>query len=231
MAMQTLRLGAMRELEKNLNRGFLTSHSFQMKFNDENGTLVEIVFSDRPTFSFALLHPRSATNDGSSWKTTESPGRHFISSESYDHPQFGQAFSAVYAWVDRIAEEILLEAAMKKTDSNLLDELRSRITQTADNLTDPDTPFTEEELDGWSAQLQRLLDRLKELEEQSEIQRGRVDQLSRELENLKKQGTTIPKRIWLKTAGNKILDLLDSASKATLNALAEGAVKALLEHK
>ena len=48
---------------------------------------------------------------------------------------------------------------------------------------------------------------------------------------MKKQGTTIPKRTWLRTAGNKIVDLLDHTSKAVLKALAEGAMKALLDHK
>jgi hypothetical protein len=79
--------------------------------------------------------------------------------------------------------------------------------------------------------LKSLLSRLTELERQNEIQGGRVEKLSRELEEWKKQGTAIPESTWLKAAGNKILDLFDTTSKAALKTLAEGAVKALLEYK
>jgi len=220
----------MEELRRNLNRGFLTAHSFTTEFNGEDGTLVRVVYVDRPEFSFALLHPQSAVNQTNSWKSTESPGRHFTSAETYDHPRFDQAFNAVYGWADRVGEEIVLEAKTH-ADMSLIEELRRNVAETADNLLEPDKPFTVEELDSWTAQLQGLLSRMKELEQKNEIQAGRVEQMSRELENFKKQGTTVPKRTWLKTAGNKILDLLDSTSKAALKALAEGAVKAMLEHK
>jgi hypothetical protein len=228
--MEPLRRGAIEELKRNLNRGFLSSHSFLLECNLQDGTAVKLTYADRPEFSFKLLHPQSQANSTGNWRTQESPGRHFLALETYDHPRFDQAWGAVYGWVDRLVEEIVLEAKAS-SGSTLLDELRRNVSDTADSLPEPDKPFTEEELEDWSQQLMRLLARMQELEQANEIQRGRVDQLTRELEQLKKQGTTVPKRTWLKTAGNKVLDLLDTTSKSALKALAEGAVKALLEHK
>jgi hypothetical protein len=230
MPMQVLRLGAIEELKRGLNRGFLTHHSFDVAVNGADGTLVAVKFKDHPEYTFALLHPKTEVNQSGSWRSVESPGRHFTSAETYDHPQFNQAFNAVYGWADRVNEEVVL-GAKAHADTALIDEMRRNVSETADNLPEPDKPFTAEELDDWSAQLKRLVGRLAELERQNEIQSGRVEQLSRELEQLKKQGATLPKRTWLKTAGNKVLDLLDSTSKAALKALAEGAVKALLDHK
>ncbi len=230
MSMQILRLGAIEELKRGLNRGFLTHHSFDISVNGSDGTLVAVKFKDRPEYAFALLHPKTEVNQSPSWRSVESPGRHFTSAENYDHSQFNQAFNAVYSWADRVNEEVVLGAKVHE-DTSLIDEMRRNVSQTADNLHEPDQPFTPEELEDWSAQLKRLVGRLSELERQNEIQSGRVEQLSRELEHLKKQGATLPKRTWLKTAGNKVLDLLDSTSKAALKALAEGAVKALLDHK
>lgn len=228
--MEPLRRSAIEELKRNLNRGFLSSHSFSLECNIPDGTAVKLIYTDRPEFSFCLLHPQSPSNSTDSWRTKESPGRHFMALETYDHPRFDQAWGAVYAWVDRVGEEILLEAKAN-SDTTLIDKLRQNVTEAADNLLEPDKPFTQEELEDWSQQLEGLLMRMKELEQSHEIQRGRVDQLLRELEQLKKQGTIVPKRTWLKTAGNKILDLLETTSKSALKALAEGAVKALLEHK
>lgn len=228
--MEPLRRGAIEELKRSLNRGFLSSHSFLLEYNLSDGTAVKLTYADRPEFTFKLLHPQSQANSTGSWQTQESPGRHFLALETYDHPRFDQAWGAVYGWVDRVSEEIMLEAKAS-SGSTLLDELRRNVSETADSLSEPDKPFTEEELEDWSQQLMNLLVRMQEIEQANEIQRSRIDQLTRELEQLKKQGTTVPKRTWLKTAGNKVLDLLDTISKSTLKALAEGAVKALLEHK
>jgi len=189
-----------------------------------------VKYKDEAKWTFELLHPKTEANPGAKWRTIESPGRHFSSQETYDHEQFNQAYSSVYGWVDRVNEEMVL-AAKAHIDRTTLQELRLQVEAAANSLTDPEKPFTEEELEDWSAQLQRLVGRLSELERQSEIQSGRVEQLTRDLEQLKKQGTSIPKRTWLRTAGNKVLDLLDHTSKAGLKSLAEGAMKALLEHK
>lgn len=230
MPMNVLRLGAIESIKRGLNRGMVTSHSFDTVFNGEDGTLISAKFKDRPDFTFVLMQPETQINSGAVWKTIESPGRHFITQQGYDHRDFDQALNAIYSWADRIVEELVL-SAKAHNDTSLIDEMRHNVEATANGLSDPDKPFTEEELEDWSAQLTKLLARLTELERESEIQSGRVERLTRELEQLKKQGTTMPKRTWLRTAGNKVLDLLDTTSKATLKALAEGAVKALLEHK
>ena len=230
LPLQELRLGAIEEIRRNLNRGFLTSHSFELECNHPDGTLVRVKYKDNTTWKFELIHPKSEANTGAKWRTVESPGRHFASQETYEHEQFNQAHSSVYGWVDRVNEEMVL-AAKVHIDTTTLQDLRLQVEAAANNLTDPEKPFTEEELEDWSGQLQRLVGRLSELERQSDIQSGRVEQLIRELESLKKQGTSIPKRTWLRAAGNKVLDLLDHTSKAGLKSLAEGAMKALLEYK
>jgi hypothetical protein len=230
MSLQVLRLGAIENLKRNLNRGVLTVHSFETAFNGDDGTLVSLRFKDRSEFAFTLFHPRTEVNASASWKSVESPGRHFVATETYEHRDFDQALGSVYSWVDRVGEELVL-GAKAHADTSMVDELRRNVEATADSLPDPDKPFSLEELEDWHAQFKRLMSRLSELERENEIQSGRVEQLGRELEQLKKQGTTMPKRTWLKTAGNKVLDLLDSTSKTALKSLAEGAVKAMLEHK
>lgn len=230
MSPHVLRLGAIEEIKRNLNRGFLTFHSFDLQANNADGTLVHISFRDNIDYVFELLRPKSDVNPGAKWRTSESPGRYFAGTESYEHEQFNQAYSALYGWVDRVNEEVVL-AAKSHIDGSLLAELRRNVEATADALPEPDKPFSRDELEDWSEQLKKLVARLRELEQKSEIQAGRVEQLTRELEQLKQQGTNIPKKTWLKTAGNKVLDLLDTASKEALKQLAEGAVKAMLEHK
>ena len=124
MSMLILRRGALEELRRGLNRGFLTSHSFEVTANAEDGTLVRIVFKDRQDFTFALLHPETAANPSKSWRSVESPGRHFTTAETYEHPQFPQAIGSVYGWTDRVAEEVLLEAKAHN-DTSLIEDRKS----------------------------------------------------------------------------------------------------------
>lgn len=228
MSTQKLRLGAIENLKRDIGRGFFTHHSYELAFNNEDGTIVEATFRDDTSFTFHLLQPKSEKNQSTKWKTVESPGRHFAAPENYEHAEFHQAYSAIYNWADRVFEEVTLRAKAH-LDKSAIEELRQNIANTADRLPEPDLPFTAEELTTWSARFDKLVSKLHELERSNEIQQGRVEQLSRELAELKRQGSAVPKRTWLKTAGNKVLDLLESTSKSALEALAQGAVKALLE--
>jgi hypothetical protein len=225
--MEPLRKGAVEEIRLNLNRGFLTSHLFDIISNVEDGTLLDITFLDRSTFKFRLLHPETAVNLHMQWKTVESPGRYLLSGETYDHQQLAQAISAAYAWADRISQELVLEAAEHR-DNSLLEELRHKLNEMADNLTNPEMPFSEDEVDDWSGRFEAVLQRLSELERENETQKWKVENLARELHSLKSEGTKVPRRTWVKTVGNKILDVLSTASKAAVSAITEGAVKGLL---
>lgn len=230
MLKHELRLGAIDNLKRGLNRGMLTFHSYEALYNRPDGTLISLTFKDNPEFQFALQHPRSDVNSSTSWKTVESPSRHFVSTEVYEHRDFDQAFNAVYSWADRVGEELVLRAKTQ-SDTSIIDQWREQLERTLDDLPQPDEPFTPDELEDWAEKFKLVLARLAEIESHNEVQRSRIDQLSRELDQLKSHSPSAPKRTWLRTAGNKLFDLLDTGSKATIKALAEGAVKALLEQK
>lgn len=223
--MRTLRTGATQQILQQLDHGFLSRHSFDATFNQSNGEIVRLTFRDHPEFALTILQPNSVNNNTTQWKTTECPGRYFTSSDEYDHRDFSTALSTVYAWVDRIIQDLV---SVDKNKAGYIEQLRKNLEDTANALPDPSEPFTEHELAEWSDKFDTLLQRLKNLEAENKLQRGQVDSLQRQLDELKKQGTRIPKKTWLKAAGHKVLDLLDTASKEVIKAVAEGAVKALL---
>lgn len=216
----------MQQVLQQLDRAFLTRHSFDALFNGNSGEIVKLTFRDHQEFSLAICQPNSPSNNSSQWRTTECPGRHFTSPELYEHRDFPTAMGSIYAWVDRIVQDL---ASAKAGQNGSVEQMRRSLEQAADSLPDPGTPFTETELDEWSAKFEALLQRLEKLEAENQLQRGQVDNLRRQLDELKKHGTAVPKRTWLKTAGHKVLDLLETASKEAVKALAEGAVKALLD--
>lgn len=225
--MQTLRRGAMEEILRNLNRQFLTSQHFSVKFNDVNGTVVHITYLDQPEYTFRMLQRGS---EPSAWQTIEAPGRIFTGAETTEHHhRYDSALGSVYAWIDRVCDEILF-AAKEHGEHGPLDSLRDQVAAAANELPNPEKPFTSAELDEWMDKLKALLAKIQTLEHSHEIQQARIDQVLRELDELKTMGTTIPKRTWLKTAGNKVLDLMNTASTEGVKKLATEGAKLLVDY-
>ena len=223
--MKKLRDGSINQLLRNLDRGLISRHHFDAQFNLDDGTLVSITFRDAPEFYFRLLQPKSNQNTTTQWATRESPGDYFTSEESYTHREFSAAFGRVSPWVNRLIEDLAVHTS---TDDDWVSELRANLDEAADALPEPEKPFSEEEVEAWSQKFEQLIERLKKLEEENQIQKGLVSKLKSQLEELKKSGVTTPKRTWLKSAGHKVLDVFEHGTKAGIKALAEGAVKALL---
>jgi hypothetical protein len=73
-----------------------------------------------------------------------------------------------------------------------------------------------------------VVQRLESVEKEHKIQHAKVEQLKKQLESLKGQGTSLPKKSWLKSAGYRVLDLLSLGSQESIKALASGTIKMLL---
>lgn len=225
--MKELPEGAINQLLQQLDQGLVSQHNFELRFNNADGTIASISFRDDPKYYFKILYPQSEENQSSTWRTLESPGHYFTTEESYDHRDFATAFSRIQSWVIRLIEDL---AVAKNSNHGWIKELRENLEATAKSLPNPKTPFSEAEVEEWKEKFDIMLERLEELEKENSIQRGFVEQLRRQLEQLATKGTEIPKRIWLKTAGHKILDVFEHGAKAGIKTVVEAAVKAMLEH-
>jgi hypothetical protein len=67
------------------------------------------------------------------------------------------------------------------------------------------------------------------LKKENALTAGQVEQLKRQLDELTKQGTKLPKKTWVKAAGHKILDVLSSAAQTATKTATEQTVKIPLE--
>jgi len=223
--MKSLRSGAISQFLRQLDHGVFSQHNFDTSFNEQDGTLASVVFGDDPNFYFKILQPKTSVNKTGQWRTLESPGQFFTSEEEYENRDFNTAHSRARAWVARVVEELVFA---QNKNGDWLQTLRSNLEAAANSLPEPETPFSEAEVADWSRKFDDLLARLEGLESENKIQQGVVTQLKQQLNELQKQGVNIPKRTWLKTAGHKILDVFEHGAKAGTEAIAKGAVKALL---
>jgi hypothetical protein len=208
-------------IRRELGKLFLSAHSFDLTANGENGEILKVVFRDNPNFRFLVIQP----SDQGPWKTVECPGVTYLSAETYEVPTWEHCRSRIQWWVDRILKELTVTSGNPKSE---LDTLRKNLEQYANSIGDPDTPFSNEESEEWKARLDGIVERLEKLESQDKIQSTRLQEFKKEIDALKERANVLPKRTWIKAAGYKILDYVDTAVKAGVKAFAEATVKGFL---
>jgi hypothetical protein len=223
--MVAIRKNVRDDLTARLNRGFLTPHAFEVAFNSPNGWVVQFTLKDNREFRCIIEQPQAKTNPTVSWKVTVCPGVYFIDAEATLCNDFPSAINQIVPWLDRIMQEHMVAAS---TDPEAISRMRQNLEETADALPEPDQPFSADELKKWTARFDEVVQRVESVEKDHKLQHSKVEQLRQQLEALKAQGSTLPKKSWLKSAGYRVLELLGSGSDEAIKSLASGTIKMLL---
>ena len=219
--MAFIRDSVIKDFINDLDRTLFTRHGFTYTFNTPDGDIVNIVFKENPNFKF-LIKDRNYSND---WVTEESPGVNFMDGESYRFTDFEKAKQRIRFWVQRIIEEITVDEKKAKT---VLESWRSNLSTFSDNMSDPEKPFSENESQQWVERLDDLITKFESLNENDRLQKKELDSLKKEVEALKQNLSKLPKSTWMRAAGNKIINVLESVTTKAGEAIAEGAVKGLI---
>lgn len=225
--MVSIRKTVMDDIKARLNRGFLTPGAFHIVFNNQNGEVIRLTLKEKPEFYFVMEQPNSENNSQGFWKTSFSPGVYFMEAEATNHNYFPQSVEQIAPWLDRVMQELMVAAG---TDSETLEQMRRNLEETAENLPDPEQPFSDEELAQWSARFDAVAQRLESVENELKIQHSKIEEFKNRLNSLKEQGATLPRSTWVKAAGYQVLELLRFASHDAVKSLASGAIKLLLGH-
>lgn len=220
-AVGKLNVSKRRELDQILDRSVVGRSQFDATFDFDDGTLLKVLFRDRPEFCFEI---REGGRNGTPFSTSECPGRNFVSPEEQDHRDFSSAFSSVHAWCDRLVLE-LMEGQRKQRKAQSVLEFFARI---ADQVADPETPLSAEEAAQWEQRLKNLEERFREMEEKSEIQAGHLTRLVQQLAELQKHSQEMPKRTWIKAVGDKVAQYLDVAATQAIETVVDTGIKAAI---
>jgi hypothetical protein len=106
--------------------------------------------------------------------------------------------------------------------------MRIKLERAAGSVPDPDQPFNDTEAVVWNKRLDEIIKRFQEMEENSEIQRAELDQLKREIIEIRSVITKVPKRTWIRSLGNRVLGIAEQALARAGAELAEEQIKRLL---
>ncbi len=112
---------------------------------------------------------------------------------------------------------------------DIIKQMRQDLERNSENLPDPQLPFAPGEASQWRTKLDNLVARIEKLAEKGEIQQGEVDKLKAEVKKLKTMIESVPKKTWLKSAGYRILNVMEKVvNTKTRREITEHVIKQLI---
>ncbi len=107
--------------------------------------------------------------------------------------------------------------------------MRESLGKNVEELENPDKPFNSEEAKIWAERLDELVVKFEKFQEDNKIQKDELDSLKRDVKDLELHIESIPKKIWVTAAGNKIINTLEKLSNSKFaQALVEITIRGLL---
>ncbi len=219
-----LRTKAAEEILRMLDGTIFTRHAFDCEFNVEDGALVSICFRDQRDFRFEIHQPSDWLGHRG-WKTVESPGESFLSDEYDNIDSYEDCQERLEEWGRRLLEEL---AANRDHGAEIFEGLRQRLDRNLEELSDPELPFEGDEAESWRSRITTFVEQLDDLKEKLELNELEVQKLGSEMEKLKDNIESVPKKSWVRAAGSRVLTLFERGADAAAKSLAEGAVKGFL---
>lgn len=196
--MSELRPTTLREIEQILDHSYFTLSSFSVSNTPQSSPFLKITFLPKPEYRFAVYG-----GSDTSFETDEAPGEHLASGEMVSRKSFPGVLDGVRSWVRRIHDDIKSSKNQADAVEEYLEQLRSQIFASAGE--DDGDEFSSGEVQ----ELREKLDALKlYVEEQAEkinASEYQIKQFEQEIANIKNDLATMPKGIWRKVAGNKLL--------------------------
>lgn len=217
-----LRESTKRKITDLLNKSHFTASAFSVTYEEESQDFLIISFIPNKVFKF------TAEKTYSNFSTTEAPGLHIVTEETFKREALDDCLKAISPWISRILEDY-------RTHNPLVDEfetLRKTISeQIEQHIGDEAAHFSGEEMESIRTKLDDLSAKLAEVTEKTFEQEKQLRDAQAEIKNLKADLEVFPKGVWYRMAGSKVLNILKKAatSKEGREFALEAAKKFLIE--
>jgi hypothetical protein len=221
MVAERLRQGAIKQILKNLDQTMLDRHLFEADFNnDATGEVLSFTFKQNPSFRFVI---KQSDSQSDSWRVIESPGDFLLSEQVSNLEDFSRCQGRIRPWVEKIIQELT------SLDSNPdINTYRENLEKLAQSLPNPDKPFSVDEAAEWTKKFDDMVSGLEKVRENFGIQQQEINRLKSDLDNLKQNIHSLPKKTWLNTAGNKLLNVIETCVSSGVRIVIESVVKGYL---
>lgn len=221
--MSRLRRGVVTQIQSALDNSFFTSWDFSFEYPEEGRDMLRIKFISNPQFMFIIQD----TQGQSMYRSVQIPGIAKME-EMSGFGEISLCINRIPAWCKAIREEIIENVPKPIFDE--IESFKKEINKKLDQQTEEMSGlFDKDEIKS----LYEILDGFKErydlLQAKQEITESELSKLKNDIDNIKENVKSFPKKVWYRTTANKILSLLlRMAGSKEGRELAMHAAKALL---
>ncbi len=198
--MSELRPTTLQEIERVLDRSYFTKHSFTITNTPKTSPFLKIIFTPKPKFRYLV----SVASDGS-FTTSEAPGEHLASGEKNSRKTFQSVISALSSWIGRIQDDLYSAKSEQDEIEEFVEQFRSKIFATPEGEEEEAANFSSQEIQYLRDKLDSLQKFIEGQAEKIEISEQQIKKFEEEIANIKNDLSYMPKGVWKKVAGNKLL--------------------------
>ncbi len=205
-----------------LDKSHFTSSAYSVEFSDDTTSFLTITFLPNKGFIFV------ANDTYSGITSSEAPGQHKLTSETFKHTSIEECLKAITPWTVRILEDYRVHNPIIDEFETLRKTLGEQIEK---HITDEAAHFSAEETTAIRAKLDELSNKLSEVSQKTAEQEKQLREAQQEIKSLKQDLEVFPKGVWYRMAGSKVLGIIKKAatSKEVRDFALEAAKKFLLE--
>lgn len=215
--MPTLTQAARNRILNYFDQSKLTIELFEFVINKGN-KIIQIIY--KPNSNFKLTINKVKDN----FISIESPGLTLLEQEKFELRNSHEIETRVREWIRRIEDEIIID----QQSSDYLNNLRQKLDQLIEDIDNPDKPFSKSEASTWEEKFANIVDQFDELKDKLNIQEHDIAQLKQEIKKMNSVSSKMPRNIWLKSVGSKIIDWIDKKFDRALDKAIETSIIAVL---
>ena len=200
--MASLRNTVKRNIENALNNSRYTIYDFDIVYPTGADDKEFVVITFRPMVEYRLSIIRIPRD--SEYKVDRCPGDEFAR-QIGTYRNLDNAIRNITDWADEIHVELLARTP-------IIDEFEqfreSIIKQIDEHINDESVHFTEDEVEVLKEKLDSLAAKMEEVQGRADDQEAEIEKMKKSIESLKSTAANYPKKIWYKTAANKITSII-----------------------
>lgn len=195
--MTQLRQATLNKINDVLDHSYFTKDSFTVTNRPDMSPFLTVTFIPSPEFSYDVY----ASTGKEEFFSREAPGEHMSTSEDFPRKDFSDVISGIVRWTNRIREDFKTRMPRSDDADIFLQQLREQIFSGADT----EGEFSSEEVEELKQKLDALTRLVSEHAEKLEANDYQIRRFESEITEIKNDLGVMPKGVWHKVAGNKLL--------------------------
>jgi hypothetical protein len=199
--MEKLRPTTKKKIFNLLESSRFSSFNFEVDFDKED-YVAKITYVINPSFYIILI--KRAHSYNKKYTALEAPGENFLEEESYELENFKDVFERIPKWIERIYQDYIDSQPI----FDEINEIRNSFEEKFKQYENKQEYFNLAEIDEMKSKLDSLvseIEKLNKLNNQNEIELGSLKQ---EIVKIKEDLSKLPKGVWFRMAGQKIITFI-----------------------